>query len=164
MITIPNTNYKASDIQLAQILNSTTKVNMLTVLKKFDLYASPNLKKDETSRRVAAEVLDNPIEILSRLNKSELQIVDEFVKGDDTTYVVRKQRKTSYILQKYYLVVTYCDEAKGEWHMLMPKELRESLSESLPFFLDMAMKGIKAPSAKELRMMSMMDRLLGESE
>ena len=156
MITIPNTNYNARDIQLAQILNSTTKVNMLKVLKKFDLYASSNLKKDETARRVAAEVLDNPIEILSRLSKTELQIVDEFVKGGDDTYVVRKQRQTFYILQKYFLVVTYCDEAKGEWHMLMPKALRESLATSLPFYLDCAMKGVKAPSAKELRMMSMM--------
>ena len=164
MITLPNTTYKASEISLSAILNSTTKVNMLTVLKKFDLYASPNLKKDETARRIAMEVIDNPIEILSRLNKTELQIIDEFVKGDDSTYVVRKQRKTCYMLQKYYLVATYCDEEKDEWQMLMPKELRESLSESLPFFLDLAMKGIKAPSAKELRMMSMMNRLLGDSE
>ena len=134
MITLPNTTYKASDISLSAILNSTTKVNMLTVLKKFDLYASPNLKKDETARRIAMEVIDNPIEILSRLNKTD------------------------------YLVVTYCDEEKGEWHMLMPKELRESLSESLPFFLDLAMKGVKAPSAKELRMMSMMNCLLGDRE
>ena len=81
MITIPDTEFKAGDIRLAQILNSTTKVNMLKVLKKYDLYASPNLKKDETARRVAAVVLDNPIEILSRLNKTELQIVDEFVKA-----------------------------------------------------------------------------------
>ena len=132
MITLPNTTYKASDISLSAILNSTTKVNMLTVLKKFDLYASPNLKKDETARRIAMEVIDNPIEILSRLNKTD------------------------------YLVVTYCDEEKGEWHMLMPKELRESLSESLPFFLDLSMKGVKAPSAKELRMMSMMNCLLGD--
>ena len=108
-------------------------------------------------------MIDNPIEILSRLNKTELHIVDEFVKEDDSTYVVRKQRKTYYMLQKYYLVATYCDEEKDEWHMLMLKELRESLSVSLPFFLDLAMKGVKAPSAKELRMMAMMNRLLGES-
>ena len=162
MITIPNTNYKSADISLAQILNSTTKVNMLKVLKKFDLYASPNLKKDETARRVAAEVINNPIEILSRLSKVELQIVDEFVKGGDDTYIVRKERKTAYILQKYYLVVTYCDQAKGEWHMMMPKALRESLATSLPFFLDCAMKGVKAPSAKELRMMSAMREFLGK--
>lgn len=81
MITLPDASFTASDLQLAQVLNSTTKVNMLKVLKKFDLYASPNLKKDETARRIAMEVLDNPIEILSRLNKTELQIVDEFVKG-----------------------------------------------------------------------------------
>ena len=162
MITIPNTNYKSADISLVQILNSTTKVNMLKVLKKFDLYASPNLKKDETARRVAVEVINNPIEILSRLSKVELQIVDEFVKGGDDTYVVRKERNTAYILQKYYLVVTYCDQAKGEWHMMMPKALRESLATSLPFFLDCAMKGVKAPSAKELRMMSAMREFLGK--
>lgn len=53
-----------------------------------------------------------------------------------------------------HLVVTYCDEAKGEWHMLMPKELRESLAADLPFFLDCAARGVKALSAKELRMMA----------
>ena len=61
MITIPSKQYKASDIQLAQILNSTTKVNILKAVKKFDLYVSPNLKKDETSRMVPAEMRDNPI-------------------------------------------------------------------------------------------------------
>ena len=164
MITIPNTNFKADNVSLAQVLNSTTKVNMLTVCKKFDLYISPNLKKDETARRIAREVLDNPIEILSRLSKIELQMVDEFVKGDNNTYVVRKQRKTYYMLQKYYLVLTYCDETKGEWHMLMPKEVRDSLAPSLPFYLDCAMKGVKAPSAKDLRMRRMLQRLYGDGE
>ena len=109
-------------------------------------------------------MLHNPIEILSRLSKTELQMVDEFVKGDNNTYVVRKQRKTYYILQKYYLVLTYCDETKGEWHMLMPKEVRDSLAPSLPFYLDCATKGIKAPSAKDLRMMRMLQRLYGDGE
>lgn len=99
MITIHNKTYTADAIHLCQILGSSTKVNMLKVSKKFDLYVSPNLKKDETARRIANEVIDNPIEIISRLNKAELQILDEFVKGDDSTYVVRKERKTSYILQ-----------------------------------------------------------------
>lgn len=109
-------------------MNVTTKVEMLKVCKKFDLYVSPNLRKDETSRRIALEVMDNPIEILSRLSKTELQILDEFVRGGEDIYVVRKQRKTPYILQKYLLVVTYCDDEKNEWHMLMPTELRKSLA------------------------------------
>ena len=92
MITIPNTNFKADGVSLAKILNSTTKVNMLKVCKKFDLYVSPNLKKDETARRIALEVLDNPIEILSRLSKSELQIVDEFVKGNKIGFVSPERR------------------------------------------------------------------------
>ena len=106
MIAIPNKNFTADSIRLVQLLNSTTKVNMLKACDKLDLYVSPNLKKDETARRIAQEMLDNPIEILGRLNKQELQIVDEFVKGDANTYVVRK---TQYKLQKLYLVATYED-------------------------------------------------------
>lgn len=54
------------------------------------------------------------------------------------------------------MVVTFEDSTEGEWHMLMPKELRESLATNLSFFLDCAMKGIKAPSAKAIRIMSML--------
>lgn len=61
MITIPNKDFKSSNIMLQQIINSTTKVKMLKVCKKFDLYVSPNLRKDETSRRIALEVMDNPL-------------------------------------------------------------------------------------------------------
>ena len=138
MIVIPNKNFTADSIHLVQQLNSTTKVNMLKACDKLDLYVSPNLKKDETARRIAQEMLDNPIEILSRLNKQELQIVDEFVKGDANTYVVRKMRKTQYKLQKLYLVATYEDKETQEWHMLMLDELREALSSNYKFYLDLA--------------------------
>ena len=162
MITLPSKNYTADAIRLSQILSSTTKVNMLKVSKKFDLYVSLNLKKDETARRIANEVIDNPIEIISRLSKAELQILDEFVKGDDNTYVVRKERKTPYILQKYYMVVTYCDDKKGEWHMLMPAELRKALSDDYKVYLDLALQGKKGPSAKDLRMMAAIKLFMGE--
>ena len=162
MIVIPNKNFTADSIRLVQLLNSTTKVNMLKACDKLDLYVSPNLKKDETARRIAQEMLSNPIEILSRLNKQELQIVDEFVKGDANTYVVRKMRKTQYKLQKLYLVATYCDEANQEWHMLMPDELCEVLAKDYQFYLDLAEKGQKGPTAKQLRMMAAMKRIMGE--
>ena len=76
MITLPNKTYTADAIHLCQILGSSTKVNMLKVCKKYDLYVCPNLKKDETVRRVANEVIDNSIEIISHLCKAELQILD----------------------------------------------------------------------------------------
>ena len=162
MIVIPNKNFTADSIRLVQLLNSTTKVNMLKACDKLDLYVSPNLKKDETARRIAQEMLDNPIEILSRLNKQELQIVDEFVKGDANTYVVCKMRKTQYKLQKLYLVATYEDKESQEWYMLMPDELREVLSKDYKFYLDLAEKGQKGPTAKQLRMMAAMKRIMGE--
>ena len=164
MIVLPDTKTFDSSIRFVLLLNSTTKVNMLKAWDKLDLYVSPNLKKDETARRIAQEMLDNPIEILSRLNKQELQIVDEFVKGDASTYVVRKMRKTQYKLQKLYFVVTYEDNDKQEWHMLMPSELTKALSTSLNFYLDMANKSVKAPSAKQLRMMSAFGQFLGGKE
>ena len=91
-----------------------------------------------------------------------MQIIDEFVKGGANTYVVRKMRKTQYKLQKLYLVATYCDEANQKWHMLMPDELREVLAKDYKFYLDLAEKGQKGPTAKQLRMMAAMKRIMGE--
>ncbi len=162
MITLPNKSYTATSVTLEQILCSTTKENMLKVCKKFDLYVSPNLRKDETARRLAVELIDNPLEILTRLSKTELQLLDEIMQGDDTTYVVRKQRKTPYILQKYYLVLTYCDPADQTWHLLMPSALRQSLSTNYKFFLDLAIQGKKAPTAKDLRLMMALRDMLGQ--
>ncbi len=51
MIAIPNKNFTADGIRLVQLLNSTTKVKMLKVCDKLDLYVSPNLKKDETASK-----------------------------------------------------------------------------------------------------------------
>ena len=84
--------------------------------------------------------------------------------GGVNTYVVCKMRKTQYKLQKLYLVVTYEDKENQKWHMLMPSELTKALSTSLNFYLDMANKGIKAPSAKQLRMMSALGQFFGGKE
>ncbi len=48
--------------------------------------------------------------------------------------------------------------------MLMPSELTNALSTCLNIYLDMANKGVKAPSAKQLRMMSVLGQFLGEKE
>ena len=108
--------------------------------------------------------MDNPIEVVSRLSKAELQIIDEFVNGDDSTYVVRKQRKTPNMLQKYFMVVTYCDDDHMEWHMLMPSDIRKALSTDYKFYLDLALQGKKGPSAKDLRRLAILRQLLGEAE
>lgn len=158
MITIPNTTY-TSGISLAAILNSMTKVKMLDICRKLDLYVSPNVKKDETARRLAAEILDQPLAILCNLCKNELLLVKEFVDAGSNAYIVRKMRKTHYKLQKYGLVVTYQDFEKNEWHMLMPDSVRESLSVSLPAILEIVEKAGRVPSYKELRMLAYMNGL-----
>ena len=71
-------------------------------------------------------------------------------------------RKTQYKLQKLYLVATYCDEANQEWHMLMPDELRDVLAKDYKFYLDLAEKGQKGPTAKQLRMVAAMKRIMGD--
>ena len=55
MIVLPDTSTFDSSIRLVQLVGGVTKVNMLKVCDKLDLYVSPNLKKDETARRVAQE-------------------------------------------------------------------------------------------------------------
>ena len=73
-------------------------------------------------------------------------------------------RKTQYKLQKLYLVATYEDKETQEWHMLIPAKLTQALTTSLNFYLDMANKGVKAPSAKQLRMMSALGQFFGGKE
>ena len=158
-ITIKDKTF-SSNISLAGILNCMTKVEMLKICNKLELYVSPNLKKDETARRVAREILDNPDDVLHVLNKQELQLVDEFVKAGPNHYAVRKMRKTYYKLQNYGLVLTYKDTAKEEWHMLMPDAVRESLAPSYQVYLDLAEAGKKLPSKKQLRWMEALGRLM----
>lgn len=163
MITIKDTHF-TSDIALANILNVRTKAKLLEICKKLDLYVSPNLKKEETARRVARALLDNPIEVLQSLSKTELRLVDQFVQAGPNAYVTCKARKNFLKLQKYSLVLTYEDKDRGEWQMLMPDEVRESLATSYRFYLEMAEKGIKAPSARELRFMAMLNRSQDDGE
>ena len=163
MITIKDTHF-TSDIALANILNVRTKAKLLEICKKLDLYVSPNQKKEETARRVARALLDNPIEVLQSLSKTELRLVDQFVQAGPNAYVTCKARKNFLKLQNYGLVLTYEDKDRGEWQMLMPDEVRESLATSYRFFLEMAEKGIKAPNARELRFMAMLNRLRDDGE
>ena len=90
-ITIKDKTF-TSDISLAGILNVMTKVEMLKICDKLELYVSPNLKKDETARRVAHEILDNPCDVLHVLNKQELQLVDEFVESGPNQLHEKKEK------------------------------------------------------------------------
>lgn len=159
MVTIKNKEY-GSNISLAAIYNCMAKQRMLDIAKKLDLYVSPNLKKEETARRVAEEILSAPVNIMCSLCKAEHQLLEELVTVGANAYVVRKIRKTPYKLQKFGLVLTYEDDAKGEWHMLMPDSVRDSLSDLVPQFMNYINAGQPIPSAKEIRMRMALHRFL----
>lgn len=97
--------------------------------------------------------------MLCNLSKSELQLVDEFVKAGPNQYIIKKMRKTQYKLQKYSLIQTYEDFEAGEWKMLMPDSVRESLATSLPYILSIVEKTGKAPKYKDLRMLAFLNSL-----
>jgi hypothetical protein len=161
MITIPDTTF-TSDYHLSSFLQVLTKAEMLEICKKLDLYVSPNVKKAETARRVAEEILSSPISVCYQLCKAELELLDEIVKAGPNRYVVRKMRKMPYKLQKFGMVLTYEDVANQQWHILMPDEVRESLSQTYGVYLKLAQDGQKGPSPKELRRMSFLASLYGE--
>ena len=49
-------------------------------------------------------------------------------------------------------MLTYEDDVKGEWHMLMPDSVRDSLSDLVPQFMNYINAGQLIPSVKEIRM------------
>lgn len=163
MVTLPDTTFTSS-MPLSEVLVVMTKAEMLSICKKLDLYVSPNVKKSETARRLAEEMLDQPLAILCTLCKNELQLAKDFVDAGPNAYLTRKMRKTFYKLQKYGLVLTYEDWEKHEWQMLMPDCVRESLSANLPGLLTLVEKIGRVPSYKELRMMIMLDSFMHSTE
>ena len=98
--------------------------------------------------------------ICNSLCKAEHQLLEVFVTASANAYVVRKIRKTPYKLQKFGLVLTYEDDAKGEWHMLMPDSVRDSLADFVPQFMNYINAGQRIPSAKEIRMRMALHRFL----
>lgn len=71
-------------------------------------------------------------------------------------------RKTYYKLQQYGLVLTYKDMENEQWRMLMPDAVREAFAPCYGNYLDMAEKGVKLPSKKQLRMMTALSRFMGD--
>lgn len=160
MITIKNTSF-TSDVHLSSMLRVLTKEKMLKISKTLDLWVSPNVKKDEMARRLASDILANPINVLCQLCKTELHLLDEIEQGGPNHYVQVKARKTCYKLQKFGLVLTYEDTANNQWHLLMPDEVRESLKTSYPAYLRLADEGKKGPTPRGFRFYHML-KSLGE--
>ena len=140
------------------------KDELLKIAKRLDFYVSPNVTKDKIAARLAAGMLSEPIETVSRLSKTELLLLEELINAGPDTYVEKKLRKSPYMLQKWGLVLTYEDDANGKWYLLMPDEVREALSAVSSSYIEMAKEGKKGPSAKELRMASFMADLLGHAD
>ena len=163
MITVVDKTV-TSNISLSAILNCKTKVDMLKICRKLDLYVSPNLYKAKTAERLASEMLYNVDAIYYKLNKNEIQLLGEFIQAGPNQYIVRKARKMEYMLQKLCLVVTYIDTEVDEWHMLMPDIVRETLATDFPLYKKMVDNGMAIPSPKELRFMDFMHDLYGDGE
>ena len=163
MVTIKDRSFKSAQ-KLSSILYIMKKDALLKIANRLDFYVSPNVTKDEVATRLAASMLTEPIEIVSRLSKTELLFLEELINAGPDTYVEKKLRKSPYMLQKWGLVLTYEDEPNGKWYLLMPDEVREALSKVSSSYIAMAKEGKKGPSAKELRMASFMADFLGNTD
>lgn len=146
MVTIAYTNFYSNQ-SLAAILAVKTKEALDKIAERIDLYVSPNIAKAKMVSRLAEEILSNPIEVVSRLSKTELLLLEEFLTAGKDTYIIKKARKSEYMLQKWCLVLTLEDEASGKWHLHMPDEVRDSLRTVAQPYIEMAKVGQKGPSA-----------------
>ena len=66
MVTISHTGF-TSNIPLEAILRVKTKEKIVGIITKLGAYISPNRKKNETARRAAAILLDDPQLVLDDL-------------------------------------------------------------------------------------------------
>lgn len=165
---MPYTTIKKKDFtsahRLADVLYVKKKDDLLKIAKRLDFWISPNVSKDKIATRLANAMLSEPIEVVSRLSKTELLILEEILDAGPNAYIEKKMRKTPYMLQKWGLVLTYEDEESDKWHLLMPDEVREALEECARPYIALAKEDKPRPSAKELRMRSVIADLLGTDD
>lgn len=163
MVTLPDKTFKSS-LKFADILYVMKKDELLKIAKRLDFNVSPNINKDKVASRLADSMLAEPIEIVSRLSKTELLLLEELLNAGPNTYVEKKWRKSLYMLQKWGLVLTFEDEPNDRQYLLMPDEVREALASVSSTYIALAKDGKKGPSAKELRMASAMASILGHTD
>lgn len=68
-ITIKNKDFTSAQ-NLASILYVMKKEDLLKIAKRLDFWISPNVSKDKTATRLANAILSEPIEVVSRLSKT----------------------------------------------------------------------------------------------
>ena len=120
--------------------------------------------KDETARRAAAILLDDPQLVLDDLNKDELKLVKEFVAAGPNSYITRKMRKMPYKLQKYALVLTYEDFDAQLWQMLMPDAVRLAFAPYIDGAIAFKEKYPRKLTRKERLLAEWMNLLPGKPE
>ncbi len=113
---------------LHSILLRTTKKEMMEIAKTLSLRVSTRLWTIDYAVRLADVMLENPLAILSHLNDTEMEILREIIAAGDGAYTPVPIRENIYKLQELGLTVTYVDENKQLWWLLMPKELRDCLA------------------------------------
>ncbi len=119
-------------LRLHSILFHNTKREMIEVSKKVGLRVSTRLQAPDYAIKLADVILDNPATVLSHLDSTEQEILRNIIAAGDGNYTPVAIRDSIYKLQELGLTVTYVDEANHLWWLLMPKELRHSLSQHLP--------------------------------
>ncbi len=118
-------------LRLHSILFRTTKREMIEVSKMVGLRVSTRLQTPDFAIRLADVMLENPGTVLSHLDDTEKEILKKIIAAGDGAYTPVPIRDNIYKLQELGLTVTYVDEPNQLWWLLMPKELRDSLSEYL---------------------------------
>ena len=158
-LIISDNPLERTNLGLSQIYILLTKEQMLRIAKRLDIWVRPNVSKPKIVERLADAVLENPIEVVTRLARVERQLLD-VVKAGPNQGVRRKMRKACYMLQKLGFVVTYQDWSVGEWIMFMPNEVRASIADEFQPFLEVAQKGLKRLSACNLRSVPCMEQMI----
>ena len=103
--------------------------------------------------------VEEVIELVMSVNPKAIMVIKSTIPVGYTEMIRKKMRKTQYKLQKYSLILTFEDFETGEWKMLMPDSVRESLAASLPAILSIAEKTGKAPKYMDLRMLAFFNSL-----
>ena len=162
MIDMLTTKYSdiGTGFPLSSLLGYQTKEQLQKMADKIDINLPHSHRKERQAEELATAIVEDPLNTLRLLSKKEIGIVRQLVAaGSEVGVRVRKMPKTSYKLQKLFLVVSYDDGV--DWLLFMPDELRLSFGKALT---DPDFETLHGITAKEERRLHMLAWLYGAVE
>ncbi len=127
MITLRQPDFR-TNIHLEYFLEVDKRTELYAAARDLGINHCSRCIKQELADLIRQMILQHTDSVLQQLPLEELQYVKQLVEAGPDTCMEVPIQKDFYFLQRFYLVVSYEDQKRNIYHLVMPDEVREAIA------------------------------------